>query len=59
MIEFAALPSVSTLFGGTMLYSFVFAPMVFSALPTDDAGRFHPSRVSLVLFVRYRSCWLQ
>jgi len=40
MIEFAALLLVSTLFGGMMLYSFGFAPMVFSALPTEDAGRF-------------------
>lgn len=40
MIEFAALISVSTLFGGMMLYSFGFAPMVFNALPSEDAGRF-------------------
>ena len=40
MIEFAALLLVSTLFGGMMLYSFGFAPMVFSALPAEDAGRF-------------------
>jgi hypothetical protein len=40
MIEFAALLLVSTLFGGMMLYSFGFAPMVFSALPVEDAGRF-------------------
>jgi hypothetical protein len=40
MIEFAALLLVSTLFGGMMLYSFGFAPMVFSALPAADAGRF-------------------
>ena len=40
MIEFAALLLVSTLFGGMMLSSFGFAPMVFSALPAEDAGRF-------------------
>ena len=40
MIEFAALLLVSTLFGGMMLYSFGFAPMVFSTLPAEDAGRF-------------------
>lgn len=40
MIEFAALLLVSTLFGGMMLYSFGFAPMVFSALPAEGAGRF-------------------
>lgn len=40
MNEFAALLLVSTLFGGMMLYSFGFAPMVFRALPTEDAGRF-------------------
>lgn len=40
MIEFAALLLVSTLSGGMMLYSFGFAPMVFSALSTEDAGRF-------------------
>ncbi len=40
MIEFVALLLVSTLFGGMMLYSFGFAPMVFSAMPADEAGRF-------------------
>jgi len=40
MIEFAALLLVSALFGGMMLYSFGFAPMVFSALPAEEAGRF-------------------
>ena len=40
MIEFIALLLVSTLFGGMMLYSFGFAPLVFSALPVDDASRF-------------------
>ncbi len=40
MIEFAALLLVSTLFGGMMLYSFGFAPMVFSALPAEAAGHF-------------------
>jgi len=40
VIEFAALLLVSTLFGGMMLYSFGFAPMVFIVLPAEDAGRF-------------------
>src|SRR5208337_2641487 len=40
MIEFAALLLISTLFGGMMLYSFGFAPMVFSVMPAGDAGRF-------------------
>jgi hypothetical protein len=40
MIEFVALLLISTLFGGMVLYSFGFAPMVFSALPAADAGRF-------------------
>lgn len=40
MIEFAALLLMSTLFGGMMLYSFGFSPMVFSAMPAADAGRF-------------------
>ena len=40
MIEFAALLFVATLFGGMMLYSFGFAPIVFSALPAADAGGF-------------------
>jgi hypothetical protein len=40
MIEFAALLLVATLFGGMMLYSFGFAPMVFSALPGEEASRF-------------------
>jgi hypothetical protein len=40
MIEFIALLLVATLFGGMMLYSFGFAPMVFSTLPAADAGRF-------------------
>jgi Domain of unknown function (DUF4149) len=40
VIEFAALLLASTLFGGMMLYSFGFAPMVVSALPAEDAGRF-------------------
>ena len=39
MIEFTALLLISTLFGGMMLYSFGFAPMVFSAMPAH-AGRF-------------------
>jgi len=40
MIEFAALLLISTLFGGMVLYSFGFAPMVFSALPAEHAGHF-------------------
>ncbi len=40
MIEFVALLLISTLFGGMMLYSFGFAPMVFSTLPAEEAGRF-------------------
>ncbi len=40
VIEFAALLLVSTLFGGMMLYSFGFAPMVFRAMPAEEAGRF-------------------
>jgi len=40
MIEFAALLLISTLFGGMTLYSFGFAPMVFSALPPEHAGHF-------------------
>ena len=40
MIEFSALLLVSTLFGGMMLYSFGFAPMVFRAMPAEEAGRF-------------------
>jgi hypothetical protein len=39
VIEFAALLLVSTLFGGMMLYSFGFAPMVFRFLPAEDASR--------------------
>jgi Domain of unknown function (DUF4149) len=34
----AALLSTALLFGGMTLYSFGFAPMVFSALKTDMAG---------------------
>ena len=40
MIAFTALLVVSTLVGGMMLFSFGFAPMVFSASPAQDAGRF-------------------
>ena len=40
MIEFTALLLVATFFGGMMLYSFGFAPIVFSALPAEDASRF-------------------
>ena len=38
MVVLALLAS-STLFGGMMLYSFGFAPLVFSGLPMDVAGR--------------------
>lgn len=40
MIEFLALLATATLFGGMVLYSFGFAPMVFRALPAEEAGRF-------------------
>jgi len=39
MIEFAALLLVATLFGGMVLYSFGLAPLVFSTLSAEDAGR--------------------
>ena len=58
MIEYAALLLVSTLFGGMALYSFGFAPMVFSALPAEDAGRFCPRGLPLVLPVCHRDRWL-
>jgi Domain of unknown function (DUF4149) len=35
-----ALLATSLLFGGMTLYSFGFAPLVFSALPMDTAGKF-------------------
>jgi Domain of unknown function (DUF4149) len=35
-----ALLATSLLFGGMTLYSFGFAPLVFSALPMDVAGKF-------------------
>jgi hypothetical protein len=38
IIDIAALLATSLLFGGMTLYSFGFAPMVFSALPVDVAG---------------------
>jgi len=37
-LTIAALLSTALLFGGMSLYSFGFAPMVFSALPADVAG---------------------
>jgi len=40
MMEFVSLLLVSTLFGGMVLYSFGFAPLVFSTLPAEQAGRF-------------------
>ena len=39
-MNFVALLLVSTLFGGMLLYSFGFAPMVLRALPVEHAGRF-------------------
>jgi Domain of unknown function (DUF4149) len=39
MIDIAALLATSLLFGGMALYSFGFAPLVFSALPAEDAGK--------------------
>ncbi|MGL4440814.1 MAG: DUF4149 domain-containing protein [Bosea sp. (in: a-proteobacteria)] len=39
MIEIAALLTTSLLFGGMTLYSFGFAPLVFSAMPADAAGK--------------------
>ena len=38
MIDITALLATSLLFGGMTLYSFGFAPLVFSALPAKDAG---------------------
>jgi hypothetical protein len=40
MIEYLALLLTATLFGGMILYSFGFAPIVFHAFPSDEAGRF-------------------
>jgi Domain of unknown function (DUF4149) len=39
MISIAALLATSLLFGGMTLYSFGFAPLVFSALPAEVAGK--------------------
>ena len=39
MMSIAALLATSLLFGGMTLYSFGFAPLVFSALPSDVAGK--------------------
>ncbi|MTI42226.1 uncharacterized protein DUF4149 [Roseibium hamelinense] len=39
-MEYLSLLAVSTLFGGMMLYSFGFAPLVFHALDGETAGRF-------------------
>jgi hypothetical protein len=38
-LEILALLSTAMLFGGMMLYSFGFAPLVFQALTNKDAGR--------------------
>ena len=40
MITYLALLLTATLFGGMLLYSFGFAPIVFHAFPSDEAGRF-------------------
>jgi hypothetical protein len=40
MVQLVALLLSATLFGGMVLYSFGFAPMVFSSLPAEHAGRF-------------------
>jgi ABC-type transport system involved in multi-copper enzyme maturation permease subunit len=39
MIDIVALLATALLFGGMTLYSFGFAPLVFSALPPDVAGK--------------------
>jgi hypothetical protein len=39
MMSIAALLTTALLFGGMTLYSFGFAPLVFSALPADVAGK--------------------
>jgi hypothetical protein len=39
MTVFPALLATATLFGGMALYSFGFAPLVFRALPIEQAGR--------------------
>ncbi|MEM1268308.1 MAG: DUF4149 domain-containing protein [Pseudomonadota bacterium] len=39
MLEPIALLATATLFGGMLLYSFGFAPFVFTSLPAEDAGR--------------------
>ncbi|MEM1376265.1 MAG: DUF4149 domain-containing protein [Pseudomonadota bacterium] len=38
MIESIALLTTATLFGGMILYSFGFAPLVFSQMPSEAAG---------------------
>jgi hypothetical protein len=38
MVQLVALLLSATLFGGMVLYSFGFAPMVFSSLPAEHAG---------------------
>ena len=58
MIEFTALLLVATLFGGMMLYSFGFAPIVFSTLPAKDASRFIRAAFPwYYLFVIVTACW--
>ena len=39
MIEYIALLTTSTLFGGMLLYSFGFASILFHALPSEEASR--------------------
>ena len=39
MMDISALLATSLLFGGMTIYSFRFAPLVFSALPADVAGK--------------------
>lgn len=40
MMEFLALLATAALFGGMILYSFGFAPLVFRSFPAEEAGRF-------------------
>tara|TARA_B100001142_G_scaffold296335_1_gene317978 strand:- start:379 stop:789 length:411 start_codon:yes stop_codon:yes gene_type:complete len=40
MLQYLALLFTSALFGGMLLFSFGFAPIVFHALSSDEAGKF-------------------
>ena len=40
MMDFLALLATAALFGGMLLYSFGFAPLVFRSFPPEEAGRF-------------------